>query len=90
MDEYTGEGVRNRAESRVTAETYDLAFGAVVLLEHLHVRILGQAGLADRGEVRRLPAGAVKVFLHLGRHDERGSDECGKRELVMINYRSQT
>ena len=69
MDEYTSEAVSIRSESTVTVETYDLAFGAVVLLEHLHIRVLGQAGLADRGEIRRLPAGAVEIALHLGGHD---------------------
>ena len=34
----------------------DLAFSAVVLLQHLHIGAVRQAFLADGGEVGRLPA----------------------------------
>lgn len=50
----------------------DLAFGAVVLLEHLDVGIRGQAVLADRWEIGRLPARPVQVLLDLGWHDDGG------------------
>ncbi len=46
----------------------DLAFGAIVLLEHLDVRIRREAILADGGEVGGLPAGTIQVLLDLGRH----------------------
>jgi hypothetical protein len=46
----------------------DLAFFAVVLFDHLHVRVFGEAVLADGGEVGGFPAGAVEVLLDLGRH----------------------
>lgn len=42
-----------------TMRTYNLAFGAVVLLQHLHVRVLGEAVLTHGWEIRRLPPGAV-------------------------------
>lgn len=50
--------------------TYNLAFGAVVLLQHLDIGVLGKAVLTHRWEVGRLPPGAVQVVLDLGRHGE--------------------
>lgn len=45
--------------------TYNLAFCAVVLLDHLHVWVLGETVLADGGEVSGLPPGAVEVLFDL-------------------------
>lgn len=42
--------------------------GGVILLEHLDVGVLGEAGLADGGEVGGFPAGAVQVLFDLGWH----------------------
>jgi hypothetical protein len=40
----------------------------VVLLQHLHVGVVGQAFLADRREISRLPPAAIQILLDLGRH----------------------
>lgn len=42
----------------------------MVRLQHLDIIVLRQAVLADRREVRRLPAGAVQILLDLRRHGE--------------------
>jgi len=43
---------------------------AMIFLQHLDVGILRQAIFADRREIRRLPARAIKILLDLGRHIE--------------------
>ena len=50
----------------------DLAFGAMVGLEHLNVRVIREAiGFANGRKLCRLPAGAVEILLDLwGRHDD--------------------
>jgi hypothetical protein len=40
----------------------------MVILKHLHVGVVGQAVLADRGEIGGLPARAVEILLDLRRH----------------------
>lgn len=45
-----------------------LAFRAMVVLQHLDIRVVGETVLADGGEVGRFPAGAVQVLLDLRRH----------------------
>ena len=57
------------AATRIWSNTYDLAFCAMVFFDHLHIRVLGQTTLTNRGEVRGLPSGAVQVMFDLGRHD---------------------
>jgi len=49
-------------------ETYNLAFGAIVFFQHLHIRVFGKAVFTDRGEVCGFPAGAIEILLDLGRH----------------------
>lgn len=49
-------------------QTYDLAFCAMILLQHLYVGILRKAVLTHGRKVRGLPSGAVKIVLDLGRH----------------------
>jgi hypothetical protein len=50
--------------ARIRVQTYR----SMVLLQHLHVRVVGQAFLADGREVGRLPSAAVQILLDLGRH----------------------
>ncbi len=54
-----------------------LALGAVVLLEHLDVGVLGQAVLAHRGEVGGFPPGPVEVLFDLGGHGGGVSSSVG-------------
>lgn len=44
----------------------------MVFFDHLHIRVLRQAALADGREVSRLPSGAVQIMFNLGRHDGDG------------------
>lgn len=64
------------------SKTYNLAFCAVVFLDHLHVRVFGKTVFTDGWEVRGLPAGAVEVVLDLWcRHGVwREQDEIFLRE----------
>lgn len=50
----------------------------MVFLQHLHVRVVGQAFFADRREVGRLPAATVQVGLDLGRHSDSTGENIGK------------
>lgn len=52
---------------KVERSAYNLAFCAMVFLEHLNVRIVGQAVLAHGGEVGGLPSGPVQILLNLWR-----------------------
>jgi hypothetical protein len=40
----------------------------MVLLQHLHIRVVGQAFLADGREVGCLPSTTVQILLNLRRH----------------------
>jgi hypothetical protein len=48
-------------------DTYDLAFGSVVLLQHLHVRVVREAAFTDGWKISRLPPGPVEVLFDLRR-----------------------
>ena len=50
------------------SKTYNLAFCAVVLFQHLHVGVFRKTIFAYRWEVCGLPTRAVKIMLNLGRH----------------------
>lgn len=45
----------------------------MILLQHLHVRVVWQTLFANGREVGRFPAAAIQVGLDLGRHVGRGS-----------------
>lgn len=53
-------------------DTYDFAFRAVVVLQHLHIGILRQAVLTHRRKVCALPAGPVEILFDLRRHFDMG------------------
>jgi hypothetical protein len=55
-------------ELEEAVKTYNLALGAVIFFQHLHIWVFGKTVLTNGWEVRRLPAGAVEVMLDLGRH----------------------
>ena len=55
-------------ELEEAAKTYNLALGAVIFFEHLHVWVLGKTVLTHGREVCGLPARAVEIMLDLGRH----------------------
>jgi hypothetical protein len=40
----------------------------MVFLQHLNIRVVGQAFLANRREVGRLPSAAIQILLDLRRH----------------------
>lgn len=41
---------------------------SMIIFKHLHVRVIGEAVLADGREVGSLPSGAVEILLDLRRH----------------------
>jgi hypothetical protein len=41
----------------------------MVLLQHLHVRVVRQASFTDRGEIGGFPTRAIQILFDLGRHD---------------------
>lgn len=53
----------------------------MVFLQHLHIRVVWQALLADGREVGRLPAATVQVGLDLGRHG-------GREGVISVRERS--
>jgi hypothetical protein len=46
----------------------EVTYRAMILLQHLHIRVVWQALLAYRGKVGRLPAAAIQILLDLRRH----------------------
>lgn len=48
--------------------TYNLAFGTVVLFEHLHIGIFWQTVFANRGEISGFPPSTVEIVFDLRRH----------------------
>jgi hypothetical protein len=40
----------------------------MVLLQHLHVRVVRQASFTDRGEIGGFPTRAIQILFDLGRH----------------------
>jgi hypothetical protein len=43
-------------------------YRSMVLLQHLHVRVIRQTLLAHGREICRLPSASVQILLDLGRH----------------------
>lgn len=66
------------------SKTYNLAFCAVVFLDHLHVGVFGETVFADGWEVGGLPTGAVEVVLDLWcRHDVCGEQDEISEKMIL-------
>jgi hypothetical protein len=60
----------------------DLAFGSVIFLQHLNVRVVGEAVFAAGREICGFPPRTVEILFDLGwRHD--GGSVGGVRKVVM-------
>jgi hypothetical protein len=62
---------------------------SMIIFKHLHVRVIGEAVLADGREVGSLPAGAVEILLDLRGHCDVEMRKCYALSLSSGNFESR-